>query len=107
MGKLKYPIKFQNQQEYINVPVFTENTWWCAKLEKDGTTTKSGFAGHLTEASCQICCTAHNKRIGCSDKDVKKLIREYHGQKESKGKKSKKGKKAKETKKVKKIKRKS
>jgi len=92
---MKYPEK---NKELIKVPLFKGDTWWCSLLNANGTQFESGFAGHLTEESCWICCHAHNQRVGYSKKDVKKIIEHFnHGKKDKKGKKTKKDKKRKDS----------
>lgn len=87
---MKYPREYKGVTELINIPEFSDNTYWCAKFNTDGTTTKSGFAGHKTEESCWICCMAHNQRIGYSRKKVDKIVNKIRNGKRKKTKKEKK-----------------
>jgi hypothetical protein len=88
---MKYPIKYKKKPEFVKIPVFYDDTWWCSIINEQGKTEKSGFAGHHTEESCWICCNGHNRRVGYSKKDVKKVMNQFgYGKKEEKGKKAKK-----------------
>jgi len=90
--KIEYPRKFKGQFALVKIPVLTtDRGYLCSLLEKDGTTTESGFAGHQTEDSCWICCMAHNQRFGYSRKEVDKIFKQLTNEgKNSKGKKDKK-----------------
>lgn len=95
---MPYPKKYQGELVPIKIPVFnSERGYVCSFLNANGTTFESGFAGHTTEKSCWVCCTAHNERVGYTKKQVDKIINKIND--ERKAKKAKKGKAKKDGKK--------
>lgn len=99
---IKYP--FLLKEERIKIPVLREkdSAWVGAFLNEDGTTEINAFAGHHTPESCWVVCRAYNGRVGYSEEQVEKILKQYgygkKGQKKQKGKKDKKGKKKKKKK---------
>ena len=105
---MKYPRKYKEEEVFILVPFETrKNIWRPASLSKNGILKVDGSADHHTPESCQICCSAHNRRVGYDDIKVKKIIKHYSNEQEEgrgaeKGKEPKKSKAAKRVKKGKK-----
>lgn len=61
-----------------------------SEIDENGKTLKvNGFAEHETEDSCWVCCRAHNRRVGYSDKKVKKFLRQISDKNEQEDKKRK------------------
>jgi hypothetical protein len=82
---MKYPKKYKGKKTELEFPLKDpiSGFWYINILFKDGSTKKTGLSHYEEEEHCWRPCLAFNKRIGYSEKKVKKIIEKiYHGQKE-------------------------